>query len=607
MTAGAEGRSTLLEPSWIGVLSTLALVGAVVVSGGCAYFNTFYSAKKNFNEAESQLRQNPDPEARAGAAQAGLYDKAIQGATKVIRDYPKSKWVDDAVLMIGRCQLAKGEYVQARVKFDELAQNFPKSDLLDQATYWAGVAADRDRERDLALALYDSLITDYPNSKHKDDAILRRANLFLAMKDPDRATTDLKELSTRPGQMGYDAGLKLAESLFANKDYAGARAEFDRVAERAPTEPLRLEARLRAGDCDEAMSDYARASETYLKLLRESKTEDAQARARLRYGTALALSGQTDRGLTELRNVVQDRPRTPYAAEAMFRIGFLEEVVREDFDAAAIAYDGVAQQQQSSPFVIQATQRRGNLARLAEFRAAEGDSAGGDRGAEVAFQAAELFLFQLGKPDRAVIEYEKVERDHSESPLAPKAAFARGWVLARRLGKGEEARAAMESVIQRYPDSEYSTAAREFLGSMSDSTYALDPLPLTTFQTPLVPGNQLYVPPPPLPAPKPGKAPVKGATPGAVAAAGDTTGVPKNAQQAADQAAAAAGGPGLPTAHQDSLRAYMDSVRSARRRAVTGQDTTRTSAPPDTGSRAPADTGQRAPADTSREGASTAG
>lgn len=584
----------------------LALAVAIALpAAGCAYFNTFYSAKKNFAQAEEQMRTQTDPEARAGAGQAALYDKAIQGATRIIVDYSKSKWVDDAVLMIGRCQLAKGEYEQSRLKFDELAKNFPKSDLLDQGTYWSGVAADRDKRRPEALAMYDSLITHYPKSKHRDDAILRRANLYLVMHEPERATADLRDLANRPGQMGYDAGLKLAEGLFANKDYEAARTEFDRVAERAPTEQLRLDARLRTGDCDEALSNYTRASETYLKLLRESKTEDAQARARLRYGTALALAGQTDRGLTELRNVVQDKPRTPYAAEAMFRIGFLEEVVREDFEAAGLAYEGVAQQQAGSPFVAQAAQRRENLTRLAEFRAAGTDTSKSDRAAEVAFQAAELFLFQLGRPERALIEYEKVERDHPDSPLAPKATYARGWVLARRMGKNEEARVVFQSLIDKHPESEYAVAARRFLES-SDSTYTLEPLPTTTFQTPLVPGRTLYVPPPPVVASRtPSKSPTaaKGApgAPGAPGAAAANANAPIQGDSLSAMSDSAAAAMMADKARLDSLRAVMDSVRRARRGQQAPHDSTQ--APRDTTrNQAPPDTSHQAPRDTSRGG-----
>ena len=67
-----------------------------ILFGGCAYFNTFYSAKRNFAAAE-RLYQNPDD--RATGQQAALYDKAIQSAAKLVASYPSSKWIDDAVLI----------------------------------------------------------------------------------------------------------------------------------------------------------------------------------------------------------------------------------------------------------------------------------------------------------------------------------------------------------------------------------------------------------------------------------------------------------------------------------------------------------------------------
>src|SRR5262249_61137097 len=118
---------------------------------------------------------NPDPHTNAGAIP--LYDKTIQGATKLLVQYPNSKWCDDGMLLIGRSLLAKGDYQGAQLKFDELRKNFPKSDLKDQATFWSGVAADRDHRREDALALYDSVLTAYPKSKLCDETRLRRATL----------------------------------------------------------------------------------------------------------------------------------------------------------------------------------------------------------------------------------------------------------------------------------------------------------------------------------------------------------------------------------------------------------------------------------------------
>ena len=548
----------MTRPS-VRVLGAFGALAVALAMSGCAYFNTFYSAKKNFEAAEIQRKQQvDDPEAPANAAQAALYDKAMEGASKVVLDYSKSKWVDDAMLLIGRSLLAKGDYSGAQEKFDELNTNFPESDLRDQATYWSGVAADRDRRAEDALALYDSVLKAYPKFKQKDEARLRRANVYLALKEADRAIPDLRELSTRKGQLGYDAGIKLAEALYAERDYPTARTEFGRVAERAPTEQLRLDARLRAGDCDEAMSDYAGAAQSYLQLLQDSRTDDGRARARVRFGTALALSGDVDRGLAELKNVVDDYPRTPYAAEALFRTGYLQEVVRDDFDAAARAYDRVGEQAPGSPFVAQAQSRRENLNKIAESLAQSRDTTAEGRAAEASLRQAEHYLFQLGKPDRAYEEYDKVLREHPNSAAAPRAAFGRGWVLARRLGRPDEARAAFDTLIARYPGTDEARAAQRLVANPTDSTFASEKIVGTAMQFPMVPGNPLYVPPPPAAAPKSGKAPAAGAKVQPAPAAPPTS----------------------PT-RADSLKARADSLRAASKHLVPAKPDTSSHLTPD--------------------------
>ena len=482
----------------------VAILALALIAGGCAYFNTFYSAKKNFEAAElARVQQTPDdPEANANAGQAGLYDKAIEGAQKILVDYPKSKYVDDALLLIGRSLLAKGDYAGAQKKFDELNAGFPNSDLRADATYWSAVAADRDKRPADALVLYDSLLANYPKSKDFESARLRRSNLYLSQKQPDRALGDLKDLSTRNGSMGYDAGLKLADALFAKRDFDAAKAEYMKVAERAPTEQQRLDARLKAGDCEEATGDYAGAADSYLKLLRDSKTDAAKASARLRYGNALALGGDVDRGLAELKNVVDDYPRTPYAAEALYRTGYLNEVVRDDFTAAAAAYDRVNEQSPGSPYSIAAKNRRDNLDKIAATMAASRDTSAAGRAAEKALRQAENELFQLGHPEKALEGYDKAEKANPKGPLAPRAAFARGWVLARRLGRPDDAKAAFQAVVDKYPQSDEAAAARRMLAAPNDSTTGGIKLAGTSMAFPMVPGNVLYVPPPPSTTPR---------------------------------------------------------------------------------------------------------
>lgn len=72
---------------------------------GCAYYNTFYNARKKYDEALNLSRENPD---RPLAIEERLLDDAIHGAGKVLANHPESRWVDDAQLLLGDAFLLKG-------------------------------------------------------------------------------------------------------------------------------------------------------------------------------------------------------------------------------------------------------------------------------------------------------------------------------------------------------------------------------------------------------------------------------------------------------------------------------------------------------------------
>lgn len=72
---------------------------------GCAYYNTFYNARKKYNDAVVLARENPD---NPLAIEESLLDDAIYGAGKVLENHPESRWVDDAQLLLGDAFLLKG-------------------------------------------------------------------------------------------------------------------------------------------------------------------------------------------------------------------------------------------------------------------------------------------------------------------------------------------------------------------------------------------------------------------------------------------------------------------------------------------------------------------
>ena len=94
------------------------LVCTCLSVAGCVYFNTFFHAKQSYKEAEKmRLRANQEV-AKGGVATK--YNEAIKKASKVLQNHPKSKYADDATMLIGKSFYYMGDYARAREKFVEL-------------------------------------------------------------------------------------------------------------------------------------------------------------------------------------------------------------------------------------------------------------------------------------------------------------------------------------------------------------------------------------------------------------------------------------------------------------------------------------------------------
>ncbi|MBN2856800.1 MAG: tetratricopeptide repeat protein, partial [Candidatus Delongbacteria bacterium] len=118
---------------------TLFLIAAL--SGGCAYFNMYFNAKESYKEAEKKRKET-------NTIDKNLYENTIKELSKILEFYPESKWVDDALLMMGLSYLRQGDNYKAQKKFIELLKKYPGSDLSDQAKVYLA-------ETEIALKNYE--------------------------------------------------------------------------------------------------------------------------------------------------------------------------------------------------------------------------------------------------------------------------------------------------------------------------------------------------------------------------------------------------------------------------------------------------------------------
>lgn len=89
-----------------------------------AYFNTFYNAKKLFREAEELYKKsnyNLSPQIKSN------YENAIKKFLSVIKYYPNSPFVEDALYYLVISYLRIEDYTKAMKKFEELLKYAPDS------------------------------------------------------------------------------------------------------------------------------------------------------------------------------------------------------------------------------------------------------------------------------------------------------------------------------------------------------------------------------------------------------------------------------------------------------------------------------------------------
>src|SRR5882762_2140643 len=137
----------------------------LVAVNGCAYYNTFYLAKRYYREGqrsqERSLSDTPSPDA------SQKYDATIRQCAKILVDYPKSKWVDDAVYYMGAAMYGKGDYLNAIKKFGELREGAPKSPFVPDSKLMEALSHYRRKEYIEAESMFKEVETQYPNFKRK--------------------------------------------------------------------------------------------------------------------------------------------------------------------------------------------------------------------------------------------------------------------------------------------------------------------------------------------------------------------------------------------------------------------------------------------------------
>ena len=200
----------------------------VVFSASCAYYNTFYNAEKYFEEAE-KLRLEKDGEMIPISAM-DKYGKTIDKSKKVIEDFPESKYVNEALLLIGKARYYRSDYDLA-IDNLKVIMNDGSDKIKEEAKYWQALCKWKKGSVSASIDELNTLLNNSKSKRIKAKCYLSLAEIANESKDVDLSLDYLQKaakLTTNRNEKGVIYG-KLSMMAFDKQEYTLAKDGYNNV------------------------------------------------------------------------------------------------------------------------------------------------------------------------------------------------------------------------------------------------------------------------------------------------------------------------------------------------------------------------------------------
>jgi len=460
LITGRRYKMTLARSRVI-IISTVILT--ILSFSNCVYYNTFYLAKKKYNEAYRSQQKNAD--GKANETNKKTYEEAIKKASKVLTFHPDSKYVDDALYLIGKAYYNSEEWRKSSRKFKELIVNFPESGYTGESTYLMGMCNFRLEDHKTADEAFRELISNPENSDFKDDGAFMLGEIRFAEEEYNDAIEYYRDMLTQypKSDLKGKALAKIGDCYFKQGQYSEAKQQYDLAIKKGPDGDVRYHILFSSAECFYYLGEYksglkmfedVKSDRKYFKKLAEIKLKVAEGQIHL---------NQNDKALEIFKEITVENPRTLESAQAYYEIGQIHEH-KGELLLAKEAYLKGKDENRESQFAKLSLAKSSEIAKLESYRAALSSDSTGQNVVKTQLLLAEAMLMEFSQPDSAINEYMRILSDYPESFEAAQVYYALGYIYRNIEADTALADSFYIELAGRYPDSPYGLKAAEILG-----------------------------------------------------------------------------------------------------------------------------------------------
>jgi TolA-binding protein len=342
--------------------SATSLADAYNRIGDCLFHSRqFAAAEENYTKAASLQPESADYALYQRGFVLGLqkdYQGKIVMMDRLIREYPESPYLDDALFEKGRSYVLLENDRQAADAFNRLIASYPQSTLARKAGLQLGLLYFNSNRSEEAIEAYKHVISSYPGSEEAKIAVQDLKSVYVDMNDvasyaayvnaiggsvrleaseQDSLTYFAAErLFTRGdsngarrslrnylgafpnGAFGANASYYLARIAFGEKEYAEAKRHYSAVLAAGETK-FREEALARKAEIEYMEKDYDAAIESFRQLQTIAESAGNRDAARLGLMRCAQFTGRQEEALQAAGELLKGARLSPeIEAEARY-------------------------------------------------------------------------------------------------------------------------------------------------------------------------------------------------------------------------------------------------------------------------------------------------
>jgi TolA-binding protein len=199
----------------------------------------------------------------------GKYDNKIAALSKLIEEYPKSAYDDDAKFELANTYLIKNNNEKALEYYNKVIAEYPNCSYVKKAMVKIGMIYYNSDNDDKAMAAFKNVVTEYPSTSESKDALVSIRNIYMDRDSVDNFYEYVKSLSFEFGsKTEQDSVTYMAkENLYMTGDCEKSTVGFGKYIQQFPKGYFIANAYYYKADCEYRAGDYNKALVDYAAVL----------------------------------------------------------------------------------------------------------------------------------------------------------------------------------------------------------------------------------------------------------------------------------------------------------------------------------------------------